>query len=316
MWGKLQERQAVLKTEIIKRDKVKRKQQTLSEHIEVALHKKQTYWSRLKKEQKDVENLDGFSILKVVRTWTGKQDEIREKELSELAAIEAKYREIEKTVTDLEQDIADIERELDQARWKSIDMEWETLMKEKEGWIYGNKQVEAARLDELYDQKTFLTSSSREITEAISAGHEAKIALRRALKSLEGAKDYSTWDTFLGGGLIATSLKYSKLDESENAIHAAQRSLQKFQTELLDIQQIQAENLSVERDSFVTFADYIFDDIFSAWSTHSKINNSIDHINETISGLEHTTVQLEEQLKEDQDMLYNMGIEIAKIIEQ
>lgn len=316
MWGKLQERQAVLKTEIINRDKVKRKHQTLTEHLEVALHKKQTYWSRLKKEQKDVENLDGFSILKVVRTWTGKQDEIREKELSELATIEAKYREIEKTVTDLEQDIVDIERELDQARWKSIDMEWETLMKEKEGWIYGNKQVEAARLDELYDQKTFLTSSSREITEAISAGHEAKIALRRALKSLEGAKDYSTWDTFLGGGLIATSLKHSKLDESENAIHAAQRSLQKFQTELLDIQQIKVENLSVERDSFVTFADYIFDDIFSAWSTHSKINNSIDHINETISSLEHTTVQLEEQLKEDQDMLYNMGIEIAKIIEQ
>lgn len=316
MWGKLQERQAVLKTEIINRDKVKRKHQTLTEHLEVALHKKQTYWSRLKKEQKDVENLDGFSILKVVRTWTGKQDEIREKELSELAAIEAKYREIEKTVTDLEQDIVDIERELDQSRWKSIDMEWETLMKEKEGWIYGNKQVEAARLDELYDQKTFLTSSSREITEAISAGHEAKIALRRALKSLEGAKDYSTWDTFLGGGLIATSLKHSKLDESENAIHAAQRSLQKFQTELLDIQQINAENLSVERDSFVTFADYIFDDIFSAWSTHSKINNSIDHINETISSLEHTTVQLEEQLKEDQEMLYNIGIEIAKIIEQ
>ncbi|MEK3954991.1 hypothetical protein [Psychrobacillus sp. FSL K6-1464] len=316
MWGKLQERQAVLKTEIINRDKVKRKHQTLTEHLEVALHKKQTYWSRLKKEQKDVENLDGFSILKVVRTWTGKQDEIREKELSELATIEAKYREIEKTVTDLEQDIVDIERELDQARWKSIDMEWETLMKEKEGWIYGNKQVEAARLDELYDQKTFLTSSSREITEAISAGHEAKIALRRALKSLEGAKDYSTWDTFLGGGLIATSLKHSKLDESENAIHAAQRYLQNFQTELLDIQQINAENLSVERDSFVTFADYIFDDIFSAWSTHSKINNSIDHINDTISSLEHTTVQLEEQLKEDQDMLYNMGIEIAKIIEQ
>ncbi len=316
MWGKLQERQAVLKTEIMKRDKVKRKQQTLSEHLEVALHKKQTYWSRLKKEQKDVENLDGFSILKVVRTWTGKQDEIREKELSELAAIEAKYREIDKTVTDLDQDIADIERELDQASWKSIDVEWETLMKEKEGWIYVNKQVEATRLDELYDQKTFLTSSCREITEAISAGHEAKIALRKALKSLESAKDYSTWDTFLGGGLIATSLKHSKLDESENAIHAAQRSLQKFQTELLDIQQINAENLSVERDSFVTFADYIFDDIFSAWSTHSKINNSIDHINETIRGLEHTIVHLEEQLKEDQNMLCNIGKEIAKIIEQ
>ena len=316
MWGELQERQSVLKTEIMKRDKVKRKHLTLAEHLEVALHKKQVYWTQLKEEQKDVENLDGFSILKIVRTWTGKQDEIREKELSELAAIEAKYREIEKTVTDVEQDIADVERELDQAIWETIDMEWETLMKEKEQWIYGNKQEEAARLEELYDQKTFLTSSIREITEAISAGNEAKIALRRALKSLEGAKDYSTWDTFLGGGLIATSLKHSKLDESESAIHAAQRSLQKFHTELLDIQQIKAHNLSVERDSFVTFADYIFDDIFSAWSTHSKINNSIDHMNQTISDLAKTTVQLQEQLKEDQEVLYNVETEISQIIER
>ena len=316
MLGKLQERQSVLKMEIIKRDKLKRRQQTLGEQLEIALHKKQEYWTRLKEEQKDVENLDGFSILKMVRTWTGKQDEIREKELSELASIEAKYREMEKTVTDLEQDIAEIESELDQADWESIDNEWETLMKEKERWIYGNKQEEAARLEELYEQKTFLISSIREITEAISAGNEAKIALRRALKSLEGAKDYSTWDTFLGGGLIATSLKHSKLDESENAIHAAQRSLQRFHTELLDIQQIKADSLSVERDSFVTFADYIFDDIFSAWSTHSKINNSIEHMNQTLSDLANTSDQLQEQLKQDQDMLDNVETEIIQIIEQ
>jgi len=316
MLGKLQERQSILKMEIIKRDKVKRRQQTLGEQLEIALHKKQEYWTRLKEEQKDVENLDGFSILKMVRTWTGKQDEIREKELSELASIEAKYREMEKTVTDLEQDIAEIESELDQADWESIDNEWETLMKEKERWIYGNKQEEAARLEELYEQKTFLISSIREITEAISAGNEAKIALRRALKSLEGAKDYSTWDTFLGGGLIATSLKHSKLDESENAIHAAQRSLQRFHTELLDIQQIKADSLSVERDSFVTFADYIFDDIFSAWSTHSKINNSIEHMNQTLSDLTNTSDQLQEQLKQDQDMLYKVETEIIQIIEQ
>ena len=81
MWEKLQQRQSVLKMEINKRDKVKRKQQILEEQLETALHKKQEYWTRLKEEQKDVEDLDGFSILKMVRTWTGKQDEIREKEL-------------------------------------------------------------------------------------------------------------------------------------------------------------------------------------------------------------------------------------------
>lgn len=315
MWEELQERQSVLKMEINRRDKAKRKQQTLVEQLETALHKKQEYWSRLKEEQKDVEDLDRFSILKVVRTWTGKQDVIREKEISELAAIEAKYREIEKTVIDLEKDITVNERELEKGDWESLDLEWEQIIEKKKQWLLVNNHAEATRLERLYGQKTILATSIHEIIEAITAGNEAKIALKRALKSLEGAKDYSTWDTFLGGGIIATSLKHSKLDESEEAIHYAQRSLQRFHTELLDIQKVSIENLSIERDSFVTFADYVFDDIFSAWSTHSKKNNSIDRMGQTLRDLSNISDQLQKQLKETQDKLSNVEIEIAQIIE-
>ncbi|MEK3996794.1 hypothetical protein MKY29_18930 [Psychrobacillus sp. FSL K6-2365] len=315
MWEELQERQSVLKMEINKREKAKRKQQTLAEQLETALHKKQEYWTRLKEEQKDVEDLDRFSILKVVRTWTGKQDVIREKEISELAAIEAKYREIEKTVIDLEKDITVNERELEKGDWESLDLEWEQIIEKKKQWLLVNNHAEATRLESLYEQKTILATSIREIIEAITAGNEAKIALKRALKSLEGAKDYSTWDTFLGGGIIATSLKHSKLDESEEAIHYAQRSLQRFHTELLDIQKISIENIAIERESFVTFADYVFDDIFSAWSTHSKINNSIDRMEQTLQNLSSISDQLQKQLKETQEKQSNVEIEIAQIIE-
>ncbi|MCZ8534178.1 hypothetical protein [Psychrobacillus psychrodurans] len=315
MWEELQERQSVLKMEINRREKAKRKQQTLAEQLETTLLKKQEYWTRLKEEQKDVEDLDRFSILKVVRTWTGKQDVIREKEISELAAIEAKYREIEKTVIDLEKDITVNERELEKGDWETLDLEWEQIIEKKKQWLLVNNHAEATRLERLYGQKTILATSIHEIIEAITAGNEAKIALKRALKSLEGAKDYSTWDTFLGGGIIATSLKHSKLDESEEAIHYAQRSLQRFHTELLDIQKVSIENLSIERDSFVTFADYVFDDIFSAWSTHSKINNSIDRMGQTLQDLSNISDQLQKQLKETQDKLSNVEIEIAQIIE-
>lgn len=315
MWEELQERQSVLKMEINRREKAKRKQQTLAEQLETALHKKQEYWTRLKEEQKDVEDLDRFSILKVVRTWTGKQDVIREKEISELAAIEAKYREIEKTVIDLEKDITVNERELEKGDWESLDLEWKQIIEKKKQWLLVNNHAEATRLERLYEQKTILATSIREIIEAITAGNEAKIALKRALKSLESAKDYSTWDTFLGGGIIATSLKHSKLDESEEEIHYAQRSLQRFHTELLDIQKISFENIAIERESFVTFADYVFDDIFSAWSTHSKINNSIDRMEQTLQNLSSISDQLQKQLKETQEKQSNVEIEIAQIIE-
>lgn len=315
MWEKLSERQSVIKMEINKRDKAKRKQQILEEQLETALRIKQGYWAQLKEEQKDVDYLDRFTVLNMIRSWSGKQDEIREKELGELAAIEAKYREIEKTVVDLEQDIIANDKELDKEDWESLDKEWEHVIKEKEQWVLENNHAEATRLEKLYEQETLLVTIIREITEAIAAGTEAKVSLKRALNSLTGAQDYSTWDTFLGGGIIATSLKHSKLDESEKAIHYAQRALQRFHTELLDIQQVNTDNLSIERDSFVTFADYVFDDIFSAWSTHSKINNSIKRMEKTLQDLSNISNQLQEKLIATQDKLYKVKKDIAQIIE-
>ncbi|WP_144510821.1 hypothetical protein [Bacillus sp. FJAT-22090] len=285
MWSVMQEKQAVLKQEINKRDKKIRKQQQLGRQLESALQKKQGYIKELKKEQKDVDNLDRFSILNTIRTWTGKQDEIREKELSELAAVEAKLRETEKMIVDIQQDMHNNEIDLQRAEWQSLDSDWEHLIKEKEQWIYRNSEVEAERLEKLYEEKTKVITCIREVEEALLEGKRAKAALKRALELLDSAKGYSTWDTFFGGGIIATAVKHSRLDESENAIHDAQLALQRFQTELLDVQQMKVENLVVERDSFVTFADYVFDDIFSAWSTHSKIQTSIERIENTISEL-------------------------------
>ena len=65
-----------------------------------------------------------------------------------------------------------------------------------------------------------------------------------------------------GGGLIATHLKHDALDESENYLHNAQIALQRFQNELLDVQDMSTKSLAVETDGFVKFADYFFDDIF------------------------------------------------------
>lgn len=310
MWERLQEKQSALALEISKRDKVLRKQQSLIQHLTDALQKQKSYQQQLKKEQKDVDGLDRFSVLNMIRTWTGKQDEVREKELAELATIEAKYREIEKMVTDLEKDIEKNKRELEKTEWESLDVKWELLKREKEQWIFEHNEEEARHLESLYEQKTVFATTTREIIEALHAGNDAEVALERALASLSSAKGYSTWDTFFGGGLIATAVKHSKLNESEDAIHDAQLSLQRFHTELLDLQEIETSALSVERDSFITFADYVFDDIFSAWSIHSKIHQSIDRIEDTLSEL----TNICSQLRKKQGECNNKSIEIEKEI--
>ncbi|TQR20310.1 hypothetical protein [Psychrobacillus vulpis] len=292
MWKQLQERQAILKFELNKRAKGLRKQEELEKQLENAIQRKQRYIKELKSEQKDVDNLDRFSFLNMIRTWTGKLDEIREKELSELAAVEAKFREVEKMVNDLEKDVSNNEKELLKEDWLNLERNWEQLIIEKEQWLFQNNEESAAKLEKLYEEKSLIATYIREVDEALRAGNNAKTALESALTMLDSAKGYSTWDTFFGGGLIATAVKHSKLNDSEDAIHAAQLELQRFQTELLDVQQIDVGTLVVERDSFVTFADYVFDDIFSAWTTHSKIHSSLERVERTISELNRICNQL------------------------
>lgn len=91
----------------------------------------------------------------------------------------------------------------------------------------------------------------------------------------------STWDTFLGGGLIVTMMKHDDLDKSESALHEAQLNLERFEAELSDVQNGAIDELIVERGSFVTFADYFFDDIFSEWSIHNRINDSLSKVENT-----------------------------------
>ncbi len=54
---------------------------------------------------------------------------------------------------------------------------------------------------------------------------------------------------FFGGGLIATHLKHDALDKTESYLHNAQIALQRFQNELLDVQDMATKSLHIETDA-------------------------------------------------------------------
>ncbi|MGE7624261.1 hypothetical protein ACQKMD_14775 [Viridibacillus sp. NPDC096237] len=301
MLQQLDDQQAELKFEMDKRDKVLRRQIALQEQLEEIGIRAGRYYRKLQKETKDVDKLDRFSFLNMFRTWTGKQDEIRLKELSEMTAAEAKWREAQMMEETIQADLSEIQTELNNPNWQNIDDRWSAIIKEKEEFIFKNNLPECRLLGELYEERSLLTTLQREIEEAMKAGDVAKRSLQFALKRLDNAEGYSTWDTFLGGGFIATALKHGELDDTENAIHKAQVALQNFQTELLDVKEVQIENLQVERGSFITFADYVFDDIFSEWSLHSRIKSSQKHVEETLNQVITTCDELEKRFEMTED---------------
>lgn len=314
MLQQLDDHQAELKFEMDKRDKVLRRQIALQEQLEEIGIRAGRYYRKLQKETKDVDKLDRFSFLNMFRTWTGKQDEIRLKELSEMTAAEAKWREAQMMEETIQADLSEIQTELNNPNWQNIDDRWSAIIKEKEEFIFKNNLPECRLLGELYEERSLLTTLQREIEEAMKAGDVAKRSLQFALKRLDNAEGYSTWDTFLGGGFIATALKHGELDDTENAIHKAQVALQNFQTELLDVKEVQVENLQVERGSFITFADYVFDDIFSEWSLHSRIKSSQKHVEQTLNQVITTNDELVKRFEMTEDKEKQIRREIDAIL--
>ncbi|MFJ7971497.1 hypothetical protein [Psychrobacillus sp. NPDC096389] len=75
----------------------------------------------LTKEQKDVIELDKFSLTNLVSQWKGTIDEKRKKEIAEAAEAELKYNEAVKTLRDIEKDIEVVKLEIANGDYSSID---------------------------------------------------------------------------------------------------------------------------------------------------------------------------------------------------
>ena len=74
----------------------------------------------------------------------------------------------------------------------------------------------------------------KEMKEAVDAGERALRTLRSAQGKLNSAGNWGIFD-MLGGGLISTIMKRSKMDDAKNLIESAKIDLRRFQKELKDV---------------------------------------------------------------------------------
>ena len=93
----------------------------------------------------------------------------------------------------------------------------------------------------------------REINEALLAGREALRYLNEAADCLNSAGNWGIVD-LLGGGLLTTFIKRSKMKDADELVQQARRALKRFQKELTDVENI--PEFRIETGDFLTFADY------------------------------------------------------------
>ena len=130
----------------------------------------------------------------------------------------------------------------------------------------------------------------RETNEALLAGREALRYLNEAADCLNSAGNWGIVD-LLGGGLLTTFIKRSKMKDADELVQQARSALKRFQKELTDVENI--PEFRIETGDFLTFADYFFDGIVADWLVQSKINDSRRQVENAIIKVNYIMEQLE-----------------------
>ena len=117
-----------------------------------------------------------------------------------------------------------------------------------------------------------------EINEAIEAGQDAQMRLRRIQETLRSAKGWGIYD-LLGGGLISGMIKRIRMEKAQQQIEELRSSLERFNSELKDVQ-VQC-NTSAELSAWLSITDLVLDDPLSDWLSLSEIKDAKAEIDRT-----------------------------------
>jgi len=237
-------------------------------------------------EKADVEKLEN-GIAGLFAGLMGGKEEKLEKERAEALAARGKYEAAQRALAEVEADIKSYGGEL--LSLKGVDEEYRALLKEKADEVKAAGSAEGNEILLMEERAAYLESQLKELEEAAAAGRTLVNLASNASSHLDGASTLGVVD-MLGGGLLVDLFKHDKINKAKQIIYEIQHQIGRFRTELADVSI--DEDLNIEIGEFTTFADYFFDDIFSAWAIQDKVKNA----NVKMSALRKNVFDILEQL--------------------
>ena len=242
-----------------------------------------------REEQADVEKLEGRSLSNYFFQVVGKLDDKLTKERQEAYAARVKLDAAERELSGIEADIAEIYAQLADVR--RAQEQYDAALAQKRYDLRASDTPEGQKIRDMEQKLAALQSYKQEIREAINAGSSARGTADQILRELDSARNWNTWDTFGGGGIVTHVAKHSHLDSAQDLTEELQRKLRKLKTELADIK-ITADT-QVNIDGFLRFADYFFDGLFADWAVGNRISESISSVSRTRDQISSTINKLE-----------------------
>jgi hypothetical protein len=290
-------------------------QQSLKSRLQTThemLGKERSRYNDLKKqlalENKDVERLDGFTLNNLWHTLRGNKEIAKRKEQEEYLAAKMKFDAAGTTVAMLETDLTRLEQQL--TAMGDPEPEYRQAMQAKENILLASGQPEAGHLFDLSEKAGKLKAGQKELQEAINAGEKAVAALSNVKRSLSNAESWGLFD-ILGGGLITTAIKHSRIGDARDKVEQAQNMLCIFNRELADLQQ-HTDIIGISKISIA--ADFLLDGLFDI-IVQFQINAAMNNTNQLQKKVEYVMQHLLEVQEQNQMQALRIDNERKRIIE-
>lgn len=272
-------------------EKLNRQSARLREEYRAAADRAARLKAALAKEERDVERLESGSLWALLSSLLADRAERLDRERQEAAEALVRFEEARQHAEQLRQDLEAAEAEA--ASLAGAEATYRDLLAEKERRLRSEQGLAAERLLAMDREEAGARRRAREIAEARSAGQTAQGGLDRVSDLLRSAEGWGTWD-MLGGGLLSTMIKHSRVDDARTELMKVRHSLDVFRRELSDVGG-DIDLPSVDLDGFTRFADYFWDNFFVDWIVQSRIGEALRAVQDAQRQVEHLLRWLADQ---------------------
>ena len=235
------------------------------------------------KEARDVERLEGPGLASLVASLRGSRAEDLHRERAEESTARDRARTALARLQTVEARAEAVDRRLavlgdtGAAREQAVAAHADT--------VRASGSPVAPELDAVCAELETTRGQVADIERARAAGVRAAASLEIAARRLSSAGSWSTYDTFAGGGMLASSVKHHHAEEASRSIAAAQHDLVEFASALRDPGALTGLRADLGVGGLTRGLDIWFDNLVTDWSVRSRIKDAAGRVDAALAAV-------------------------------
>lgn len=286
--------------------------QKLHDRIFQARAEVESLFEQYEKEELDVERIKKESFSTTLLKLIGRHESRVEKEMQEMIRAKARYDTASVRLEELESEASRLKERISElTRDKRT---YQEKLDRREILIRNSLSSEVSQLyKKLNEEGEYLARQLTETEEALGAARRAYDTAHSAVKYLDDAEGWATWDVWFGKGLLSHMVKYDKIDKAQEVFERLNAQINQLRLELNDIDlEIALPPLAI--DSTTRFFDFWFDNIFTDLKVRSQIREYQNHVRDLYDRIAGIINRLEAAKRDLNEKISNIGKQLEEII--